>query len=74
VIDVGWWIADHPDNTARRPEGIRTHVVGDGDHIHTHVQNVCGNGLEETFPRLLEPSGTHASFELVSECVAAVAS
>lgn len=67
--ELGWWIADHPDNNARRPQGLPTHVLGDGDHIHTHVQNVCGNGLEETFPTLLDRVRAADSFEFISEVV-----
>jgi hypothetical protein len=67
--ELGWWIADHPDNDGRRPAGIPTHVCGSGDHLHTHVQNVCGNGLEELFPELLRRVRDATSFELVSEAV-----
>lgn len=70
VMELGWWVADHPDNRARRPIGIRCHELGDGDHVHTHVQNVCGNGLEETFPMLLERVAAAESFELISEVLA----
>lgn len=67
---MGWWIADHPDNNDRRPALLPTHVVGSGDHVHTHVQDVCGNGLNETFPTLLERVRNATSFEFVSEMVA----
>lgn len=66
---MGFWIADHPDNDHRRPAHLRTHVVGTGDHVHTHVQDVCGNGLSETFPALIEKVAAATSFELVSEMV-----
>lgn len=69
LLDLDWWIADHPDNDARRPVGLRTHVAGTGDHVHTHVQNVCGNGLEELWPELLARVESATSFELVSEAV-----
>ncbi|MEN3337127.1 MAG: hypothetical protein V7647_803 [Acidobacteriota bacterium] len=67
--ELGYWVADQHYNDHRRPEGIRFHCEGDGDHVHTHVQNVCGNGLEETFPALLERVRVAESFELVSEVV-----
>lgn len=69
LIDMGFWCADHPDNNDRRPDGLLTHVHGVGDHLHTHVQNVCGNGLEQLFPQLLERVKAADSFELVSEVV-----
>lgn len=69
LLELDWWCADHPENDDRRPEGIRTHVLGGCDHVHTHVQNVCGNGLEETFFELLPRVANAESFELVSEVV-----
>lgn len=67
LFDLGWAVADQPYNDHRRPRGLRVHRLGDGDHVHTHVQNVCGNGLEETFPSLLARVKEATSFELVSE-------
>jgi hypothetical protein len=69
LMDRGWWCADHPDNEARRPEGLLTHVVGTGDHWHGHIQDVCGNGLAETWDELLPRVRAATSFELVSESV-----
>jgi hypothetical protein len=70
LLELDWWCADHPDNDERRPKGLRVHVAGTGDHVHTHVQDVCGNGLEETFPELLRRVHQASSFEFVSEAVA----
>ncbi len=70
LIDLDYWCADHPDNDGRRPEGLRTHVVGGADHWHGHIQNVCGNGLEERFDELIEIVRTADSFELISDAVA----
>lgn len=67
--DRGWWLADQRYNDGRRPAGLRVHCEGDGYHVHTHVQNVCGNGLEELFPRLQEAVSRAAVFHLVSEVV-----
>lgn len=69
LLELGWSLADQRYNDHRRPEGILVHCEGEGDHVHTHVQNVCGNGLEETFPYLLERVRAAESFELVSEVV-----
>lgn len=65
----GWWVADHPENNARRPAGIKAHVWGGPDHWHGHIQDVCGNGLEETFSTVRDLVRSASSFELVSECV-----
>ncbi len=69
LLDLDFWIADHPDNDARRPQSLRVHRVYDGDHIHTHVQDVCGNGIEETWDDLVERVSVAESFEWVSEVV-----
>lgn len=69
LLEAGWWVADQPYNDDRRPRGLQTHRLGDGDHWHGHIQNVCGNGLEETFEELLERVRSAESFELVSEAV-----
>jgi len=69
LANSGWWLADQHYNDHRRLSGIPVHCEGDGDHIHTHVQNVCGNGLEETFPYLLERVKNATEFQFVSEAV-----
>lgn len=69
LAELGWWVADQHYNDHRRPAGLRYHCEGDGDHVHTHVQNVCGNGLEELFPELLERVRAADSFQLISEVV-----
>ena len=75
--DSGWWIADHWDNDGRRPKGLLAHVISraagagkDPGHWHGHIGNVCGNGIEETFPELLQRVKDASSFELISEVVA----
>lgn len=67
--DAEWWVADQSYNDGRRPYGLRVHREGDGDHLHTHVQNVCGNGLEEIWPQIVARVTAAKSFQLVSECV-----
>lgn len=74
IIELGWWVADHWENNARRPHGIRAHVISPDyrqteGHWHGHIGNVCGNGIEETFPELLARVRDAATFELVSEAV-----
>jgi hypothetical protein len=67
LVELGFWCADQPYNDARRPRGLRVHRLGDGDHWHGHIQNVCGNGLEEQWEPLLAAVTAAESFELVSE-------
>ena len=69
LLDRGWWVADQPYNDSRRPEGLRVHRLDDGDHWHGHVQDVCGNGIEETWPALKEAVLGAESFEQVGEAV-----
>ena len=69
LLDVGWWVADQHYNDGRRPPGLRYHCEGDGDHVHTHIGNVCDNGLEETWLYLLDRVRRAESFELISEVV-----
>jgi len=67
--ELGWWVADQHYNDDRRPRGISFHCEGDGDHVHTHVQNVCDNGLEQLFPLLLARVEAAESFQWISEVV-----
>jgi hypothetical protein len=69
LLERGWWVADQPYNDDRRPSGLRVHRLGDGDHWHGHIQNVCGNGLEETWDELVGRVREAESFELISEVV-----
>lgn len=65
--EAGWWVADQPYNDDRRPAGLRVHRLGDGDHWHGHVQDVCGNGLAECFDVLLARVRAADSFQFISE-------
>lgn len=70
--ELGWWVADQPYNDSRRPVGLRVHRLGDGDgemHVHGHIQDIGTNGLQETFPMLLELVARAKKFTLVSEAV-----
>lgn len=76
LAERGWWVADQPYNNDRRPKGLRVHLLsetassgGDPDHWHGHIQNVMGNGLEETWDVLLGRVAKADSFQLVSEAV-----
>ncbi len=67
---AGWWVADHPMNEGRRPPGLRTHVLNVGaDHWHGHINQDCGNGMEETWDHVVELVRAAPSFEFVSEAV-----
>jgi hypothetical protein len=69
--ELGWWVADQPYNDWRRPPGIRVHRLGDGDHRHYHIGNVCDNGIGENFAGLLKLVTRATEFQFVSEAVQA---
>lgn len=69
LLEQGWWVADQPYNNDRRPKGLRCHLLGAEDHWHGHIQNVCGNGLEETFAHVMQLVREAESFEFMSEVV-----
>jgi hypothetical protein len=70
LAERGWWVADQHYNDHRRPVELRVHCEGDGNHSHHHVQNVCGNGLQETYTHLLARVREAERFQFVSEAVA----
>ena len=62
----GWWVADQHLEDARRPEGLRTYFYEDGGW-HGHITDVCGNGIEETWPTLKEIVAKTTEFRFCSE-------
>lgn len=66
LLDHGWWVADQHLEDGRRPAGLEVYFFEDGNwHGHTH--NVCGNGIEETWGRVVELVRGAESFEFASE-------
>lgn len=69
-LDAGWSVADHPDNDHRRPEGLLTHVLDQGDHLHGHIGwNGSGNDLAANFQSMRARVWAADSFAFVSEAV-----
>ena len=66
--DHGWWVEDQHLEDGRRPP-MRVYFYEDGGW-HGHIQNACGNGIEETWLQLREAVLTAPSFELASEVAA----
>lgn len=64
--DRGWWVADQHLEDGRRPPGLRAYFYEDGHH-HGHIQNVCGNGLGETWYEVVTKVNNATSFEFASE-------
>lgn len=77
LLERDYWLADQPYNNDRRPTGLRVHLLGDGDgvgdggHVHTHVQDIGTNGLAESFGWLLPLVSQAIEFRFVSEMVRA---
>lgn len=70
--DHGWWVADQHLEDGRRPKGLLTYLHEDApDRWHGHIQNVCGNGLEERFDELRGLVACAESFQFASEAAAA---
>ncbi len=61
----GWWVADQHLEDARRPP-MRVYFYEDGGW-HGHIQNVCGNGIEETWGDLVKAVEGAEDFRFVSE-------
>lgn len=66
LVDRGWWVADQHLEDGRRPVGLRAYFYEDGNW-HGHVQDVCGNGIEETWLELRDAVRAAPSFEFASE-------
>lgn len=64
-----WWIADQHLADDRRPADMRVYLWEDGDNWHGHIQNVCGNGLEETWEELSARVAAASEFRFASEAV-----
>lgn len=66
-----WWVADQIYNDGRRPDGLLTHRYDRESpyHWHGHIQNVEGNGLEETWDELLAQVIAATHFEWIGEMV-----
>ena len=51
--EQGWWVADQTYNDLRRPPSLRAYLLNEPRKRHHHIQNDCGNGLEECFDDLM---------------------
>jgi hypothetical protein len=66
LLESNYWVADQRYNDARRPKELKAYLLQDTDGStphwkrHYHVQNVCGNGLEERLREILLLQGEFA--------------
>lgn len=65
----GWTLADNPNYKELRIDGLRIydHTEYGDSAWHGHVANVCGNGLLETWDRLVERVKNETEFKWISE-------
>ena len=54
LLEEGYWVADQHYNDRRRPKGLEVFYP---TAEHFHIQNVCGNGLEESLDQILQLKG-----------------
>lgn len=66
LAERGWWVADQHLEDGRRPAGLRVYLYEDG-HWHGHVQDVCGNGIVETWDKLCDTVKATREFRFASE-------
>lgn len=69
LLENGWWVADQHLEDHRRPEGLPVYLYEDGDNWHGHVQNVVGNGLEETWDTVVDKVRRTTEFLFASEAL-----
>jgi len=57
LLEGGYWVADQPYNNNRRPKELPVYLLDSSEKHHFHVQNVCGNGIEESLQKILKLRG-----------------
>ena len=65
LAERNWWVADQHLEDGRRPP-MRVYFYEDGGW-HGHIQNVCGNGIEETWGELVKAVEGAEDFRFCSE-------
>lgn len=66
LLERGWWVADQHLEDGRRPAGLRTYFYEDGGW-HGHIDDVCGNGIGETWKEVVDLVGDAEEFRWCSE-------
>ena len=68
LLEKKYWIADHNRNDKIRPKNLDCYKLGP-DSWHGHIQNDCGNGLEEAWDKMLKFIKGEKEFKFISEVV-----
>jgi hypothetical protein len=66
LLERDYWVADQHLEDARRPPGLRTYFYEDGGW-HGHIDNVCNNGIEETWETVVSYVEGAEEFRWASE-------
>jgi len=66
LLERGWWVADQHLEDGRRPAGLRTYFYEDGGW-HGHIDDVCGNGITETWKEVVNHVEAAEEFRWCSE-------
>jgi hypothetical protein len=66
LLERDWWVADQHLEDHRRPVDLRTYFYEDGGW-HGHIDNVCGNGIEETWNEVVARVQAATEFRWASE-------
>jgi hypothetical protein len=66
LMERGWWVADQHLEDGRRPGGMRVYFY-EGGGWHGHIDNVCGNGIEETWNEVLSRVRSAEEFRVCGE-------
>ena len=73
LADARWWVADQHLEDGRRLAGLPVFFYEDDGNWHGHVQDVCGNGIEETWDALVSRVRATREFGFASETVRVLA-
>lgn len=66
LLEKDYWVADQSYNDHRRPKELRAYIIDSPNKHHFHIQNVCGNGIEE---RLFEILKLEGNFKFIKDII-----
>lgn len=66
LLERGYWVADQEYNNNRRHKELKTYIIDKPNKYHYHIQNVCGNGIEEKLDEILSLKG---DFKFIKEII-----
>lgn len=73
LLELDWAIADQHLADHLRPDRLAVYLHEDGTNYHGHVQDVCGNGLRESWDQVCGLVASTSEFRFASEAVKVLA-